>query len=242
MDLEGKHYAAGGGLLIGALLLSDGLGLPSDLQEAQQRLEETSGSVIDRVQEVSTDGELVVDPVSGVFYDDPEEGPLNDEEGDDRNISFDAVNDALSSIGESIDPTTYAPDVEDGAAAPDSGVLPDAGDSQNWGDAPEAENDDLTERTANSNLSDESKATWDRFANQDHFSDDDEEDDGGSSGSTSDSDGSDSDVPVNTVEDDVGWIGGSSGGSSSSDDGGSSDVEPDTDEDGEWLVTLPDDV
>lgn len=165
MSYEGKHYAAGGGLALAALLLAGDGPLPTDLAEAQERMEENAGSVIDRVQEVSENGELVIDPVRGVFYDDPEEGPMDDEEGDDQNVSFADVNEAA---GETVvDPTTYAPDVQDGSTAPDSGVISDAGDSQNWGSAGEDENDDLTERSATSNMDDDTKSAFDRLANYD---------------------------------------------------------------------------
>lgn len=167
MDYEPKHFAAGGGLLAAALLFAGYDGLPTDLDEAQQRMTTNAESVIDRVVEVSSDGELVADPLTGVFYDDPEEGPMDDEAGDDANLSFDAVNEALAEVGAYLDPETYAPDVQDGSTAPSAGVISDAGDSQTWGEAGEAENDDLTERTAESNLTDDQKSMYDRLANVD---------------------------------------------------------------------------
>lgn len=159
--MERKHAAIGGGLAVAYLLLADDP--PAALEDAQNEVQ----SIYERVQEVSENGELVFDPATGVFYDDPEQGSLNDEAGDDANLSFDSVNDLLSDVGEYIDPTRYAPDVEGDATAPDSGVLADAGESQTFGSAGEAENDDLTERTADSNLSDDEKAAFDRLANVD---------------------------------------------------------------------------
>lgn len=166
--MSDKQAAAGIGLAtvaaVGAALLwyfRDRLGdVVDDVQEGTE-------SIFERVQEVSQNGELVVDPLTGVFYDDPEQGSMNDEAGDDRNVSFAAANDVLSDVGATIDPRTYLPDVEGDAVAPSTGVLADAGESQNFGEAPEAEDDDLSERAANSNLSDDEKAMYDRLANID---------------------------------------------------------------------------
>ncbi|WP_255198007.1 hypothetical protein [Halorarius litoreus] len=115
---------------------------------------------------ITEDGEIGL--VDGIVYDDPETGSTDDEPGDDRNASFEEANDALETVGnEPVDPTQYAPDVQDGSTAPEDGVIADAGDSQNWGDAPEQENDDLTERAADSELSGDLKSAFDRYANQD---------------------------------------------------------------------------
>jgi len=118
-------------------------------------------------------GEVGTDPSvgGGVVYDDPEDGgPNDDEAADDSNATFNDVNevaDQTDIIG-TVDPSTYAPDVQDGSTAPSSGgVIADQGDSNNWGLAPEQENDDLTERAADSNLSDDTKSAFDRLANYD---------------------------------------------------------------------------
>jgi hypothetical protein len=103
---------------------------------------------------------------NGVVYDDPEQGPMNDEPGDDQNVTFEEVN-SNNTTADDTDPTTYAPDVQDGSTAPDGGHLADAGDSQNWGSAGEQENDDLTERAADSNMTDDVKSAFDRLANAD---------------------------------------------------------------------------
>lgn len=163
--MERKHALIGGGAALGAVLLLTGDGgLPEDLEDVEGRLE----GVADRVVEVSRDGELVVDPYTGVFYDDAETGAQNDEAGDDANLSFSDVNDAVD--GTLLDPETYLPDVEGDAVAPSGGVLADPGDSMNWGEAGEEENDDLSERAAESNLSDDEKAMFDRLANVDDVS------------------------------------------------------------------------
>lgn len=217
MEYEPKHFAAGGGLLAVALLLA-GDGFPSDLDEAQERMTDNAESVIDRVVEVSSDGELVVDPLTGVFYDDPEEGPMDDEAGDDANLSFSAVNEALAEVGAYLDPETYAPDVQDGSTAPSAGVISDAGDSQTWGEAGEAEDDDLSERAAESNLSDDEKSMYDRLANVDDVEtlDSDQDDEVTESGTHS------------TVDDSgSSWSSGSSSGSTStSDDDDDDDHDP----------------
>lgn len=229
-----RAVAAGGGLIGAYLLLAGGDGLPSTLAEAQERAEQNAGSVIDRVQEVSESGELVVDPETGVFYDDPETGEMNDEEGDDLNLSFDAVNSAVE--GSLVDPETYAPDVEGDAEAPSDGVLADAGDSMEWGSAGEQANDDLTERAAESNLSDSLKSMFDRLANYDSAERmaDDLNDDGTE---TVEDGGSDSTEETETVEESEDTTEDTSGSTSSGspgrnyvmpgDDGGS-DYEPTT--------------
>lgn len=92
----------------------------------------------------------------GVTYDDP---------SDSESATFeDAPN---------TDPETYAPDTQDGSTAPsnDDAALASPGDSQNWGDAPEASDDDLTERAADSNLDDDTKSAFDQLANADSVED-----------------------------------------------------------------------
>lgn len=226
-NIENKHLAAAGGgigLLVAYLLLADSV--PAALEDAQEEVQ----NVADRVQEVSENGELVVDPVTGVFYDDPETGELNDEPEDDWNISFDEANEVLAEAGEYIDPTTYAPDTQDGSTAPDSGVLADAGDSQEWGDAGEQENDDLTERTAESNLSDDQKSMFDRLANYDSIEEmeADNEDDTDSTSTTSTTSDSDDSTSSST---DYSW---SSSSSDDSDTSTSTTSDSDDDEEDDW--------
>lgn len=192
-------------------------------EAALEAAEKRGESIFERVQEVSQNGELVIDPVSGVFYDDPEQGSLDDEAGDDRNVSFAAANDLLEDVGTYIDPTTYAPDVQDDAVAPDSGVLADAGESQNFGDAPEAENDDLTERAAESNLSDDRKAMYDRLANVDDVERLDNDNDDPAETSTSSSSSSSSTSSSGSTSSYSSGSSGFTSGSSSSDPVSSSD-------------------
>jgi len=120
-------------------------------------------------------GEVGTDPTvgGGVVYDDPEDGgPNDDEASDDSNATFNDVNEMAEETdqtGLSMFPSTYAPDVQDGSEAPSDGggVIADQGDSQNWGSAPEQENDDLTERAADSEMSGDTKSAFDRLANID---------------------------------------------------------------------------
>lgn len=108
--------------------------------------------------------------IDDVVYDDPESGAPNDERGDDANATFEDVNEVAEQTGnDPVDPATYAPDYEAGqdGSAPSTGVVSDPGDSQEWGDAPEQENDDVSERTADSELSDSNKSAFDRLANRD---------------------------------------------------------------------------
>lgn len=113
----------------------------------------------DSWQAATSDGEVGVDTQTGVVYDDPESGPANDEAADDVNVSFDQL--------EGVDGTSYAPDTIQGVDAPSGGKLADPGTSQQWGDATEQDNDDLSERSATSNMSDSLKAMFDRMANLD---------------------------------------------------------------------------
>lgn len=99
-----------------------------------------------------------------VVYDDPEVGPENDEPEDDTNVTFQEAN-TVDSVN--VDPTSYAPDTTADGQAPSTGVIADPGDSQNFGRAPEQENDDLTERAADSEMDDRTKAAFDRLANYD---------------------------------------------------------------------------
>lgn len=113
----------------------------------------------DAFEPVTNDGEVGVS--DGVVHDDPETGTHNDEAGDDTNASFE-------SIGLSGDHAeNYAPDTQDGSTAPSGGVISDTGDSMTWGDATEDENDDVSQRTADSEMSDSLKSAFDRYANRD---------------------------------------------------------------------------
>jgi hypothetical protein len=154
-----------GAAVIGAAvwLVRSGSGLASglDLPELPTDLPSEITSFVP----TSFGGEVGVSD-NGVVYDDPERGSQNDEAGDDSNVSFDAVN-SNDTTADDTDPTTYAPDVVDGSTAPSSGVLADAGGSQYFGSAGEQENDDLTERSANSNMDDDTKSAFDRLANYD---------------------------------------------------------------------------
>lgn len=126
----------------------------------------TPGDSADSWVPTTSDGEVGVDVETGVTYDDPESGQHNDEPEDDQNATFEEVNTNDSPVDDT-DPETYAPDVQDGSTAPSSGVIADPGTSQNWGSAPEQENDDLTKRSAESKMSDDMKSAFDRLANRD---------------------------------------------------------------------------
>jgi len=143
-----------------------------DVTTGNQALDQTAAdaaSVIERWSPVSEGGEVGIDSLTGVVYDDPEEGEFNDEPEDDPNTSFETVN-TNETTADDTDPTSYAPDTET-SLAPEGGVIADAGDSQNFGTAGEQENDDLTERSADSELDDSQKAAFDRYANYDTVED-----------------------------------------------------------------------
>lgn len=116
----------------------------------------------------NTADEGEVGTIDGVVYDDPESGAPNDEPGDDRNATFEDVNEVATATGnDPVDPTTYAPDVQDGSTAPSGGVVADPGDSQEWGTAPEQENDDLNDV---GNMDGDTASAFDRLANYDSVS------------------------------------------------------------------------
>jgi len=119
-------------------------------------------------KEVSQSGELVVGE-NNVIYDDPESGELNDESGDDANKTFDSLAEVVGASEEQAESyaRNYGPDIERFGTAPSGGALSDPGESQKYGVAPEQQNDDLNERTANSNLTEEQKAGFDRLSNYD---------------------------------------------------------------------------
>jgi hypothetical protein len=171
MNAKQKKMAAAGGVgviaLGGGYLLLTGDSAEQAAEEAPAPVPEAATEAAGSLREALEGTELTVR--DGVLYDDAETGEENDEPGDDANVSFVSVGEALNVDAEEL-AETYAPDVEGDATAPSGGVLADPGDSQEWGDAPEQENDDLTERAAESNLSDDEKSMFDRLANYDDAS------------------------------------------------------------------------
>jgi len=171
MNAKQKKMAAAGGVgviaLGGGYLLLKGDSAEQAAEEAPAPVPDAATEAAGSLREALEGTELTVR--DGVLYDDAETGEENDEPGDDANVSFVSVGEALNVDAEEL-AETYAPDTQDGSTAPSGGVLADPGDSQEWGDAPEQENDDLTERSAESNLSDDEKSMFDRLANFDDAS------------------------------------------------------------------------
>lgn len=166
MTSDTQKAVAGVAALAGVAWLLSGTGGAQDIEDRLDEVAADAESVIDRFVAVSEGGEVGVDAATGVVYDDPEVGPENDERGDDTNVSFETVNTNNTRVDD-VDPTSYAPDTIEGVDAPSTGVLADAGDSQTFGSAGEQANDDLSERAADSEMSDSMKAVFDRFANRD---------------------------------------------------------------------------
>lgn len=160
--MENNKLAAGGFALGGLYLLTRGTD-PASGEAAQSGNQRDPWDLSNWVP-VSEDGEVGL--LNGIVFDDPETGVHNDEPEDDANTSFETINNN-DTTADDTDPTTYAPDVQDGSRAPSGGVISDPGDSQNWGSAPEEENDDLSQRAADSNLSGDQKSAFDRLANYD---------------------------------------------------------------------------
>jgi len=147
-----------------------------NVADTEQFTPATDGDEVVSPGNTADEGETGTDPSvgGGVVYDDPEDGgPNDDEPADDTNATFNDVNEVAeeTDVYDSVDPSSYAPDVQDGSDAPSSGggVIADQGDSQNWGSAPEQENDDLTERAADSEMDGDTKSAFDRLANRDSF-------------------------------------------------------------------------
>lgn len=150
----------GGAAAILYLITGGGEAFPESLEEARSNAQDAVPEEIRTWEPLTPDGELGVG-LSGdewVLYDDPEQGEHDDEAGDDQNVTFEEAG---------VDGSDYSPDTQDGSTAPSTGAIADAGGSQEWGTAGEQENDDLTTRTAESNLSDDEKSMFDRLANYD---------------------------------------------------------------------------
>ncbi|WP_178915180.1 hypothetical protein [Natronomonas gomsonensis] len=164
MNAKQKKMVAAGG--VGVISLGGGyLLLKGD--SAEQAAEEAPAPVPEQATEAAGSLREALEGTrltarDGVLYDDTE----SVEPDSDENVSFVGVGEALDIDGEEL-AENYAPDTEGDTEAPSGGVLADPGDSQEWGDAPEAEDDDLSERAAESNLSDRMKASFDRLANYD---------------------------------------------------------------------------
>lgn len=171
MNAKQKKMAAAGGVgviaLGGGYLLLKGDSAEQAAEEAPAPVPEAATEAAGSLREALEGTELTAR--DGVLYDDAETGEENDEPGDDANVSFVSVGEALNLDAEEL-AENYAPDTQDGSTAPSGGVLADPGDSQEWGDAGEQENDDLTERSAESEMSDDLKSTFDRLANFDDAS------------------------------------------------------------------------
>ena len=165
-----KMVAVAGGAVViggGGYLLLSGDSAEQAAEEAPAPVPEQATEAAGSLREALEGTELTVR--DGVLYDDAETGEQNDEPGDDANVSFVSVGEALNLDAEEL-AENYAPDTQDGIEAPSDGVLADPGDSQNWGEAPEQENDDLTERSAESEMSGRLKSAFDRLANYDDAS------------------------------------------------------------------------
>jgi hypothetical protein len=181
--MEVKTLALGGAVAVAVIASSSSS--DGDAQSGNNPAGEGSSSA--ETTPVSEAGEVVVDNETGTVFDDAESGTQNDEPGDDVNTSFETINNNETSVDDS-DPTSYAPD--DGGSttgdAPEGGVIADPGESQEWGREGEQENDDLSERAADSELSGSEKDAFDRYANRDELGSD---NDGSSSSSGSSNSG-----------------------------------------------------
>lgn len=155
-----KTLAVAGTVVLGGVVLArdGGATATSDQQHSQQPQQQSQGGTPSETWEPSSPGSEVGQSANGVTYDDPESGEHDDEQGDDANTSFSAI-DGLTGVN-------YAPDTEDGEA-PTGGVTADPGTSEEFGNAGEQQNDDLSGRAAESEMEPSTKEMFDRFANRD---------------------------------------------------------------------------
>lgn len=164
--MDSKTLALGATVLGGGYLATRGSAAGTDDADAPTVTENNGASDSDFVEGGgSGSAATVVDTDTGVTYSDPRtEGSATFEDANTNDTEIDDT-----------DPTSYAPD--DGGPisgdAPDSGTISDPGDSQEWGSAPEAEDDDLNDA---GNFGDSTQsAAWgdafDRLANADTVED-----------------------------------------------------------------------
>jgi len=115
--------------------------------------------------------ESIADSSVPIFRDDGDDNAASESPGDTTtvNTTMGGTQERRVVADESGD--VWSPDSEDaaneGGTVAGAPATADQGESANWGAVEEAEDDDLNERSATSNLSDDEKDAFDRLANID---------------------------------------------------------------------------